>query len=203
MDIRILFQHQQNHYDSDDDIRHDESYYDQLALLNSIRDQRQPVNVPVKTIPPIRRQQPPPPTPSRPELSHDFRIRIASHHREIRNRQIARANGIQHHHQHVQSDTEYEQVLRRSLTDYKKPFRGLSHFEQKLIKDLSRKVTPKIAAASEPCVICVEKFKQNEERTVLPCLHGYHAKCIEQWFKENNTCPRCRINISDHLKKCH
>lgn len=219
MDISSFLRSNLN-YDSDDDIRRDESYYDQIVVLNSIREQKQPRRLIKPSQPPlvrpspsplirqhaytpVRRQPPPPHTPPRPELSNEFRVRIASHHREIRNRQIARANGIQHHHQHIQSDAEYERVLHQSLTDYKKPFRGLTSSEQKLVKDLARRVSPKIAAASEPCVICVEKFKPDEERTVLPCLHGYHASCIEPWFKENNTCPRCRTNISDHLKKCH
>lgn len=43
-----------------------------------------------------------------------------------------------------------------------------------------------------PCVICLNEYKNNEEVYKTPCSHIYHSKCLEQWFKENNTCPTCR-----------
>jgi ribosomal protein S17 len=40
-------------------------------------------------------------------------------------------------------------------------------------------------------VICMCEFEEGEQITILPCKHLYHTECIEQNFKERNTCPIC------------
>ncbi len=46
------------------------------------------------------------------------------------------------------------------------------------------------------CPICLDKLESNEYYRKLPCSHLYHKKCIDKWFKENNTtCPVCRLNV--------
>lgn len=42
------------------------------------------------------------------------------------------------------------------------------------------------------CVICQSDTIQGEEWKVLPCGHGFHPVCIDQWLTRNNTCPTCR-----------
>jgi len=44
------------------------------------------------------------------------------------------------------------------------------------------------------CSICLENYKNNE---IIRCIHdsyecSFHKKCINKWFKINNTCPNCR-----------
>lgn len=39
--------------------------------------------------------------------------------------------------------------------------------------------------------------------TKLKCKHKFHSKCINEWFKINNTCPLCRLEIENiDLEKC-
>ncbi|KAI9278134.1 hypothetical protein BC943DRAFT_298333 [Umbelopsis sp. AD052] len=45
------------------------------------------------------------------------------------------------------------------------------------------------------CAICTDDFNLNEEVTILPCEHGYHADCITPWLKVNGTCPVCRYSL--------
>ncbi len=47
------------------------------------------------------------------------------------------------------------------------------------------------------CHICLEDFECGEWRKCLPCLHGFHAKCIDQWLGLNGVCPVCKTPVSD------
>jgi len=44
-----------------------------------------------------------------------------------------------------------------------------------------------------------KKFKGNQQiegtLKIVKCGHFFHEKCILEWFKNNNTCPMCRIEI--------
>lgn len=42
------------------------------------------------------------------------------------------------------------------------------------------------------CVICMDNFLLGETLKNLPCHHGFHARCIDVWLRENQTCPVCR-----------
>jgi hypothetical protein len=44
------------------------------------------------------------------------------------------------------------------------------------------------------CSICLCDTK-NANR-ITDCGHYFHAKCISNWQKQNNTCPMCRTDIS-------
>ena len=46
------------------------------------------------------------------------------------------------------------------------------------------------------CHICLEPFVPRDQRTVLPCLHGFHTRCIDQWLPRNGSCPICKHKIS-------
>ena len=49
---------------------------------------------------------------------------------------------------------------------------------------------------NEKCLICIENYKINELKRVLPkCQHFFHKKCIDKWFKKNASCPICRDKI--------
>ena len=47
------------------------------------------------------------------------------------------------------------------------------------------------------CNICLEDFECGERRKCLPCLHGFHEKCIDQWLGLNGVCPVCKTPVSD------
>lgn len=47
---------------------------------------------------------------------------------------------------------------------------------------------------TEPCAICMEDYKENEEVVVgHNCMHMYHKKCLIEWMQANHDlCPSCR-----------
>ena len=43
------------------------------------------------------------------------------------------------------------------------------------------------------CLICLENTWDTQDNIhVLQCGHNYHIKCLQEWFKENYTCPTCK-----------
>ncbi|KAK0165763.1 hypothetical protein PV328_004255 [Microctonus aethiopoides] len=48
----------------------------------------------------------------------------------------------------------------------------------------------------EECVICFEMLRSDTKTLnstyTLRCQHTFHKKCINNWFKENRSCPTCR-----------
>lgn len=41
------------------------------------------------------------------------------------------------------------------------------------------------------CVICMMELLAGEEVRYLPCMHTYHAVCIDDWLLRSLTCPSC------------
>jgi hypothetical protein len=54
--------------------------------------------------------------------------------------------------------------------------------------------------ASIECAICLEALAPLERVRTLPCLHTYHADCIDCWFSSRHcgeyACPMCCTPIS-------
>tara|TARA_B100000902_G_C27257153_1_gene888508 strand:+ start:823 stop:1230 length:408 start_codon:yes stop_codon:yes gene_type:complete len=42
------------------------------------------------------------------------------------------------------------------------------------------------------CVICLDKYKNNDKIVQLSCNHIYHSDCIKGWFNQHTSCPLCR-----------
>lgn len=47
------------------------------------------------------------------------------------------------------------------------------------------------------CPICLETFQTGEERKTLPCLHGFHAECVDRWLEGSAACPVCKHAVDD------
>ncbi|XP_027731235.1 E3 ubiquitin-protein ligase TTC3 isoform X2 [Vombatus ursinus] len=47
------------------------------------------------------------------------------------------------------------------------------------------------ASSDDPCIICYEDLSE-EHVCEMDCGHQFHKWCIEQWLKEQSTCPTCR-----------
>merc|ERR1712029_1152185 len=45
------------------------------------------------------------------------------------------------------------------------------------------------------CSICLEEFSRGDERTSLPCLHGFHSACVNRWLSSRGTCPVCKTLV--------
>jgi len=41
----------------------------------------------------------------------------------------------------------------------------------------------------DPCGVCLEPIRKGMGIRRLPCLHVFHARCIERWLLEKPTCP--------------
>ncbi len=48
------------------------------------------------------------------------------------------------------------------------------------------------------CPICLEFDKK---MTTLSCTHKFCSSCINKWLVKNQSCPICRIYITDKTKK--
>lgn len=44
---------------------------------------------------------------------------------------------------------------------------------------------------AKECVICMLEFAGGDALRFLPCLHAYHAACIDAWLLRSFTCPSC------------
>ena len=48
---------------------------------------------------------------------------------------------------------------------------------------------------ADKCLICQYEYKEGERLRTLPCIHSYHADCIDPWLLRNRTCPVCQRSI--------
>ncbi|CAD2097927.1 RING zinc finger protein, putative [Plasmodium vinckei lentum] len=48
---------------------------------------------------------------------------------------------------------------------------------------------------NEQCAVCFEHFINDDKCIKLTCLHTYHWKCVQNWFRFNLTCPCCRHKL--------
>ncbi|KAK2398587.1 putative E3 ubiquitin-protein ligase RHG1A [Trifolium repens] len=45
---------------------------------------------------------------------------------------------------------------------------------------------------AEPCCVCQEEYKNEDDIGSLDCGHDYHTDCIKQWLMHKNLCPICK-----------
>lgn len=43
------------------------------------------------------------------------------------------------------------------------------------------------------CTVCLEQVTVGELIRSLPCLHQFHASCIDPWLRQQGTCPVCKF----------
>ena len=46
------------------------------------------------------------------------------------------------------------------------------------------------------CTICLESFKDGDAVRALPCLHTFHADCVDKWLAGHRLCPICKQDIT-------
>ncbi|CAD5217470.1 unnamed protein product [Bursaphelenchus xylophilus] len=52
---------------------------------------------------------------------------------------------------------------------------------------------------NDECAICMLDFEPNESLRYLPCKHGYHVDCIDDWLLRSFTCPSCMEPVDSAL----
>jgi len=45
------------------------------------------------------------------------------------------------------------------------------------------------------CSVCLQAFACGESLKRLPCLHAFHAHCIDEWLANRPSCPTCRTQL--------
>jgi hypothetical protein len=46
------------------------------------------------------------------------------------------------------------------------------------------------------CVVCLCEFQIGDIISALPCCHVFHTECIQNWFKNELTCPVCKFEVT-------
>jgi len=46
------------------------------------------------------------------------------------------------------------------------------------------------------CCVCLEDVCSEQRVRTLPCLHTFHADCVEEWLGKKKVCPLCQFPIS-------
>ena len=84
---------------------------------------------------------------------------------------------------------EDEETLEKSC------YKTCSEINKTLCKPI--KIKQNDSVLSENCMICMDDYKINQFKRILPiCNHYFHKKCIDKWFKKTITCPICRVKAS-------
>lgn len=45
------------------------------------------------------------------------------------------------------------------------------------------------------CTICLDQVNKGDLVRSLPCLHQFHANCIDPWLRQQGTCPVCKFRM--------
>ena len=49
----------------------------------------------------------------------------------------------------------------------------------------------------DTCPICMDALAPGHVAKHLPCLHAFHAKCVDKWLRMSRRCPMCNHCVSD------
>jgi len=79
---------------------------------------------------------------------------------------------------------QYKELIEKNIIEKKKE-----------VLDLT---SCKIKSKEESCPICYEPFASS---MILECSHALCSKCAISHFRKYNTCPLCRAEICDSVKK--
>jgi hypothetical protein len=75
---------------------------------------------------------------------------------------------------------------------------GESGVDEESRRDNNSPLSPG-SASSDPnadqCVICLSGYSAGDNMRVLPCMHQYHAPCIDRWLRRHRTCPVCKQSV--------
>lgn len=86
------------------------------------------------------------------------------------------------------------QRLRRASLRLLQESSGLSSDEIKALPTVIIKQKD-VAASIDACVICLEEYVHGDKVRMLPCNHGFHVPCIDNWLSRKPFCPICKREV--------
>ncbi|MCO5608776.1 hypothetical protein L7F22_062992 [Adiantum nelumboides] len=88
------------------------------------------------------------------------------------------------------NEGDYEMLL--ALDDNNHSHSGASYNK---IEQLPISVIKPTDIYQEICSICLETPVVDDVVCRLPCMHGFHLKCIDEWLGRQANCPICKMEI--------
>lgn len=58
-------------------------------------------------------------------------------------------------------------------------------------------------ADQDTCIICLMRFRQNDEKTKVQCTHIFHLNCLVDWYKIKPNCPMCGLSFREELLRVY
>lgn len=88
------------------------------------------------------------------------------------------------------NESDYEMLL--ALDDTNHSQSGASYNK---IERLPISVIKPTDVYTETCSICLETPVVDDVVRRLPCMHGFHLQCIDEWLGRQANCPICKMQI--------
>nr|XP_032833864.1 uncharacterized protein LOC116956387 isoform X2 [Petromyzon marinus] len=156
------------------------------------------------------------------EFWHRPLTRSSNHQEELPRSQRRRRNPSQHQHRDIDPGWTYcgippnllraiamtsMHTLQQSPSNNGDDYEELLRLDEQLgvrahclsAADIHRLPTQVFSAdlrkPNSQCSICTEAYEEGEVMRTLPCLHAFHAACIDRWLQQSAICPVCRTNI--------
>ncbi|KAK3007363.1 hypothetical protein RJ639_016039, partial [Escallonia herrerae] len=74
-------------------------------------------------------------------------------------------------------------------------FGFLAKFIPQIKVDIEAESNTQASEEELTCSICLEQVNRGEIVRSLPCLHQFHANCIDPWLRQQGTCPVCKLTV--------
>ena len=99
----------------------------------------------------------------------------------------------------ISFDIEFEFITPINNTEENSNyFTSCKEIDQKVSR--SEKIKKEDNLLNETCFICMDNYKVNELKRILPnCSHCFHKKCVDKWLKKRSSCPVCRDELIKEL----
>lgn len=89
----------------------------------------------------------------------------------------------------LSNNNQYQVSIKRDQNDIKLIL-GNFFKKKNVIKN-----HPNYSNDTTQCAICLDNTDDNDYVRILPkCKHFFHKKCVDKWFRDNDSCPTCRHN---------
>lgn len=88
---------------------------------------------------------------------------------------------------------DYETLLRLDDEHRATVFTGIPQSQIERLP--THRVTESDIAKAMVCSVCLDMPKPNDVLRTLPCLHKFHADCVDKWLRTKPTCPVCTFPV--------